>query len=108
MGREAGVVPRLGQKEQSSGRRYTVLANLKFGSALIALVCIAIAPSASAVTAEVAKKCNALTAKAYPPRVPGNPAAGSAKGTGQSERDYFRKCVANGGNVDDHSGKEAK
>jgi hypothetical protein len=40
--------------------------------------------------------------------VPGNPAAGSAKGTGQSERDYFRKCVANGGNMDDQSGKEAK
>ena len=51
-----------------SERRYTVFANLKIGSALIALVCIAVAPNALAVTAEVAKKCNALTAKAYPPR----------------------------------------
>jgi hypothetical protein len=59
-----------------------VFANLKIGSAFVALVCIAVAPNASAVTAEVAKKCNALTAKAYPPRVVGNPAAGSAKGTG--------------------------
>jgi hypothetical protein len=89
-------------------RRYPVLANLKIGSALVALVCIAVAPNASAVTAEVAKKCNALTAKAYPPRVVGNPAAGSAKGTGQSQRDYFNKCVANGGNMDDPSSKEAK
>jgi len=31
---------------------------------------------------EVAKKCDALTAKAFPPRAIGNPAAGSAKGTG--------------------------
>jgi hypothetical protein len=82
-----------------------VFANLKIGSALVALICIAVAPNASAVTAEVAKKCNALTAKAYPPRVVGNPAAGSAKGTGQSKRDYFNKCVTNGGNMDDPSSK---
>jgi hypothetical protein len=50
-----------------------VFANLKIGSALVALVCIAVAPNASAVTAEVAKKCNALTAKAYPPRVVDQP-----------------------------------
>ena len=83
-----------------------MLANLKSGSALAALVCIAvgsIAGSASAVTAEVAKKCEALTIKAYPPRVPGNPAAGSAKGTGPVERSYFRKCVANGGNMKDQA-----
>jgi hypothetical protein len=75
------------------------------------LICIAVGSmtnSASAITVEVAKKCQALTAKAYPPRVPGNPAAGSAKGTGRSERDYFNKCVANGGNMDDNTGKEAK
>ncbi len=87
-----------------------MFANLKFGGALVALICIALGPmnSASAVTAEVAKKCEALTAKAYPPRVVGNPAAGSAKGMGQSERDYFNKCVANGGKMDDHAPKEAK
>jgi hypothetical protein len=56
--------------------------------------------SASAITAEVAKKCNALLAKEFPPREPGNPAAGSTKGTAQSQRDYFNKCVANGGNLD--------
>ena len=70
-------------------KRYTMFANLKFGSALVTFICIAVGPvtkSASAVTAEVAKKCSALTAKAYPPRVVGNPAAGSAKGTAQSVR----------------------
>lgn len=90
-----------------------MFAHVKFGSALVGLVCIAVGcmkGGASAVTAEVAKKCAALTvtAKAYPPRVPGNPAAGLAKGTAQSERDYFNKCVANGGNMDDNVPEQAK
>ena len=88
-----------------------MFANLKFGSAIVALICVAAGPmtdSVSAITVEVAKKCNALTAKAFPPRQVGNPAAGSAKGTGQAERDYFRKCVANGGNMDDDARKGAK
>jgi hypothetical protein len=79
-----------------------MLANLKSRSALAALVCIAVgtsASSASAATADVAKKCGALTAKAYPSRVPGNPAAGIAKGTGPDERKYFSDCVAHGGNI---------
>ena len=83
---------------------YTMFAHVKFESALVGLVCIAVGcmnGRASAVTAEVARKCAALTAKAYPPQVPGNPAAGLAKGTVQSKRDYFNKCVANGGNMDD-------
>jgi hypothetical protein len=80
-------------------------AKLKFGSVGITLICIGVGatinnPSA-APSAEVAKKCAALTAKAFPPRVAGNPAAGSARGTGQSEQSYFTKCVANGGNVDE-------
>ena len=66
--------------------------HVKFGSAFVGLVCIAVGcmnGRASAVTAEVARKCAALTAKAYPPQVPGNPAAGLAKGTVQIKRDYF-------------------
>jgi hypothetical protein len=85
--------------------------NMKNEHALVALICVAVGAmtgSASAVTAEVAKRCDALTAKAYPPRQAGNPAAGSAKGTAQSQRAYFSKCVANGGNMDDHTGTEAK
>ena len=83
----------------------------KFGGPLVALACITgalMTDRASAVTVEVAKKCNALTAKAFPARVVGNPAAGSAKGTGKVERDYYRKCVANGGKMNDHASKEAK
>ena len=81
-----------------------MFAHVKLGSSLVGLVCIAVGcmnGGASAVTAEVAKKCAALADKAYPPRVPGNPAAGLAKGTVQSKRDYFNKCVTNGGNLDD-------
>jgi hypothetical protein len=77
--------------------------NLKIASVLVALVCVAVGcmtGSSSAVTAPLAKKCQALTAKAFPPQVPGNPAAGSAKGTGRSQRDYFNRCVASGGNMD--------
>ena len=52
-----------------------------------------------AVTAELARKCGLLTDKAYPLRVPGNPAAGREHGTAKEVRDYFNKCVANGGNM---------
>jgi hypothetical protein len=63
---------------------------------------------ASAISVEVAKKCNSLLEKAFPPREPGNPAAGSSKGTAQDQRDYFNKCVASGGNMDDAAGKNTK
>ena len=52
------------------------------------------------ISAEVARKCKILRAKEFPPRQIGNPAAGSAKGSGQDKRDFFRRCVANGGNMD--------
>ena len=83
--------------------------NLKFLTTLavpiwIGLVTMTI--GASAETVEVARKCAALTAKAYPPRVIGNPAAGSASGTGQAEQSYYQKCVANGGNMDEPAPKE--
>lgn len=63
---------------------------------------------ASAVSVEVAKKCNALLAKAFPPREPGNPAAGSLKGSAQEQREYFNKCLTNGGNMDDAANKNTK
>jgi hypothetical protein len=78
--------------------------NLKSGRAMAALVCVGLwsmTGSASAVTAEVAKTCAALVAKAFPPRVLGNPAAGIETGTVQSERTYFSKCLENGGNMDE-------
>ncbi|MGY8662692.1 hypothetical protein Q3C01_10020 [Bradyrhizobium sp. UFLA05-109] len=44
-------------------------------------------------------------AKQFPPREPGNPAAGSTKGTGRDQQAFFNKCVANEGKVDDSGGK---
>jgi hypothetical protein len=69
------------------------------GLAFIAIVLMT--DGAGAVSVEVAKKCDALTAKAFPPRVIGNPAAGSAKGTGADQQAYYNKCVANGGKMPD-------
>lgn len=59
-----------------------------------------LAPRASAITAEVARACDALVAKNFPPRVVGNPAAGSAKGSPREQQAFFQKCVANGGKMD--------
>jgi hypothetical protein len=79
-------------------------ASLKSMGIFIGLVFMTIVPmtdSAGAVSVEVAKKCDALTAKAFPPRVIGNPAAGSEKGTGADQRAYYNKCVANSGKMPD-------
>jgi hypothetical protein len=59
---------------------------LKFFGHLVAAVaicaaCLTPGPSA-AVTAEVARTCQALKQAAFPPREIGNPAAGSDKGSG--------------------------
>jgi hypothetical protein len=51
-------------------------------------------------SAEIARRCDALTAKAFPPREPGNPAAGTTNATGLEVQTYFKKCVANGGRMD--------
>jgi hypothetical protein len=82
-----------------------MFANLKFECALLALACIALSfvpGSASAITTEVARKCRTLTAIQFPPRATGNPAAGSEKGSGRAQYEYFNRCVANGGKVDNN------
>ena len=68
---------------------------------LACLFALAAPTMASAITAEVARTCDGAVAKAFPPKQIGNPAAGSAKGTAKEQRDYFSKCVANNGTVDD-------
>ena len=81
-----------------------MLAKLKSGTALLAAISVAsllATSSASAISVEVAKKCDVLTGKAYPLRVPGNPAAGHKNGSAKEIQDYFNKCVANDGNVPD-------
>lgn len=80
-----------------------MFANWKSRCVLLALTCtlFGLLPDrALAITAELARKCSALTAKQFPLREPGNPAAGSAKGSGSDQRAYYSKCVANGGKVD--------
>jgi hypothetical protein len=85
------------------------LRSLTGGAITLLLAMTVLAPTgAKAVTVEVAKKCSALMAKEFPPREPGNPAAGSAKGNGQAAREYYKKCVDNGGNVDGTADKNAK
>ncbi|PDT87295.1 hypothetical protein CO669_25915 [Bradyrhizobium sp. Y36] len=64
--------------------------------------------TASAITVEVARACDAAVSKAFPPRQIGNPAAGSSKGTAKDQREYFQKCVANNGKVDDASSEPSK
>ena len=75
---------------------------------LIALVCLAPPTSALAISAEVAKKCDILVAKQFPPRQLGNPAAGSAKGSAKDQREYFQKCVNNDGKMDDSGSSKTK
>jgi hypothetical protein len=78
---------------------------MKLSSAMaLALVCLAQLPttrSAMTITVGLAKRCGALTDKAFPLRVPGNPAAGREHGTAKEARDYFSKCVANRGTIDE-------
>jgi hypothetical protein len=81
-----------------------MFAKPKLMGVVVGSVFITVAPvtnNAEAVSVSIAKKCDALTAKAFPPRVIGNPAAGSAKGTGEDERAFYKRCVANGGKMPD-------
>lgn len=77
-------------------------ARCALGSAIILLaVAISITPfPAAAITAELAKKCESIVSTAFPPRQIGNPASGSAKGNSKTQREYYNKCVANGGKID--------
>jgi hypothetical protein len=68
-----------------------------FVASVLALFLIVNSSPTLATTAEVAKKCGILMNKAFPPRVPGNPAAGNLKGSGSDAQLYFKKCVAGGG-----------
>jgi hypothetical protein len=73
--------------------------------ALFALLALLTLHPATAITAELAKKCDALVATAFPPRQLGNPAAGNAKGNSKAQRDYYRQCVAKDGKMDDAPAK---
>jgi len=81
---------------------------LSFGvllSGFTGLVVLSAPAPAEAITADLARRCNALTAKQFPPREPANPAAGSTKGSGRDQQAYFNRCVANNGKTDDSNQK---
>jgi hypothetical protein len=90
-------VDRMWSRAMQTDRRAKAAALLLFFAAAVLLPSGA---SAQAISAEVARKCKILRAKQFPPRQIGNPAAGSAYGSGQDKREFFRRCVANGGNMD--------
>ena len=88
--------------------RLSVSAKSRFGIVLLTLTFVLTSlktPSAFAITAEVAKTCEALAAKAYPLRYPGNPAGGRVNGTGADFQKYFGQCVANGGKMPEQASK---
>jgi hypothetical protein len=93
----------------SSGGIWAVTIDFKWMTTLVAATSIAVLPvtlGVSAVTVEVAKKCDALVAKKFPPREPGNPAAGNAGGPAEPQRKYFKRCLANQGNLGSDRGQE--
>jgi uncharacterized protein YycO len=60
------------------------------------------ATSASALTAELAKKCRALAIKAHPTVLPGKKTGSEA-----AQRAYFQDCVVKEGKVEEPAGAEA-
>jgi hypothetical protein len=76
----------------------------KVVAAALGMLCLGVGvipDPASAITAELARTCKALTTKQFPPREVANPAAGSTKGSGRDQTAYFNKCVANNGKMYD-------
>ena len=62
-----------------------------------ALLVVTVRP-APAISVELAKKCRGMALQKYPYKPVGTP----GKGDAQSEREYYSKCVANGGTMPDH------
>ena len=68
-----------------------------FGAMMIAgfVAVISAGQPASAITAELAKKCREMAFKAYPPV-----ATGSKQSNAKGQQDYYRTCVAKNGKMD--------
>ena len=68
-------------------------------STLIVLALTAYLPMvrpASAISADLAKKCRLMAIKAHPTPTPGSKPTGAEK----AQRDYFRECVAKDGKME--------
>ena len=58
----------------------------------VQILLLSTSPTA-AISVDLAKKCRDMAIKAHPPAMPGKPYA-------QAERDFFRQCVANNGQIE--------
>ncbi len=56
---------------------------------------------ASALTAELAKKCQALASKAHPPAP-----IGAKTGTAQAHLEFYRTCIANDGTMPENGSQK--
>ena len=65
--------------------------------ALVLVVILSMPSTASAITAELAKKCRTMAIKKYPP-VP----AGTKTGNAKAERDFYLTCITNNGAMPDN------
>lgn len=72
-----------------------LLSKLVYGGLAGALFAVVTLSPASAVSVDVAKKCRELMVKAYPPV-----RAGTSKGNTKEQQEYFRTCIARGGNME--------
>jgi hypothetical protein len=91
-------------RETTDMVRYRYLAYAATTACLIGVV----TPPAAAIDATLAKQCNGMLAKAFPPAVPGNPAAGSKNGDATQQRAYFKKCIDNNGKMDEAPSSDKK
>ena len=84
-------------RSQAAREAKTMIKLFAITLALGSMVGMAVAQqSPTPPTAELAKKCRELEIKAYPPK----PAGSTKIGIAQEERDYFARCIRNGGNMD--------
>ena len=98
----------LGQiNETSVNRRYGAGSRLEEGVTMVVTNCLRgmvvvafvgfvdASEPASAISADLAKKCRELALKAHP-----TPRVGTKTGAAKLQQDYFRSCVAKNGKVD--------
>lgn len=62
---------------------------------MVFAVLISVGQPASAITAELAKKCREMAFKAHPPV-----AIGSKKSNAKGQQDYYKQCVAKNGKME--------
>jgi len=77
-------------------------------AALLFVTAGSLTNAASAITIELAKKCETLTVVAFPP-LPSKIGKWDRKGrSGKDAQAYFDKCVEKDGKLNDRSSNEAK